>query len=197
MPRRPPMKEALTERWRIYCRNRIEGMNRADAYMAAGYECKTKRTAAVCAFQLERRPYAQEYLAELGHKAEVNPINVLRTLNRQMLGDIDACLDELGRFSIDQARELDMTSLIKSITYHKDSGQIEKVEMYCAQSAAKALLPVCGLEQQPRMNDEDSARIKQHIEAEVKRLMEKYEWDREKALEFVKEAVPASAKYLM
>jgi Terminase small subunit len=177
-----------------FARAYIEGRTRnaTEAYIECGGSPNGARQSAA---RLLTQPGVRQYLSYLRAEAEVQPIDVLRVLSKQMHNSIEDFLDDEGQIDLRMARERGVLDQVKSISC-KQSG-ILKIELYSSQSAAIALSKCLGIEQQPRMNDEDSARIKQHIEAEVKRLMEKYEWDREQAMEFVKEAAPASAKYLM
>ena len=156
--------------WQQYCRLRTSGRNRAVAFREAGY---TYERAGIGGFYLEQQAHVQAYLYELRDKAEVKPLEVLRKLYRQMNGDITDFQDKDGKWDLTYAREVDITDQIKTLTMDTN-GRILHVELYDAQVAAKALLPVCGLQQQPRLNDVDAARMKEMVNSAIDRIVSLY-----------------------
>lgn len=186
----PEKKPNTAGNWEGFARNIALGMNQTQAYIAAGYsENGARQSAAV----LVRKPHVQRLLWELGQKADIEPVSVLRTLREQMLADIGDLFDEDGTFDFAAAIASGRSRLIKKIKFDDDTGRIKEIEMYDAQGAAKALLSVCGLEQAPRVNDAD----KKLLEVQINKVMETMGLDEQQARLWLHDNVPAARKFLM
>lgn len=189
-----PLKKPKTAgNWEGFARNVAAGMNQTQAYIAAGF---SEGGARQCASDLIRKPYVQKLLWELGQKAEIEPIEVLCTLRMHMLGSIEDFLDEDGKYTLKYALGTDKMRLIKHIDHDQD-GNIVNIELYNAQAAAVALIKCAGLEQAPRMNNDDAARMRQIAMEQLKFVMNKYGMSEEDARAWMLEYGATAAKYLM
>jgi hypothetical protein len=177
--------------WDAFARNIASGMSIRHAY-AAAYPNSKLESAGASATKLLRHPYVQRRLWELGQKAEVKPVEVLRTLRDQMMADIGDVFQEDGSIDFAELIANGKSRLIKKVKFDKDSGKIVEIEAYSSQAAAVALLKVCGLEQAPRANDAD----RELLEKQVNKVMETMDLTREQAELWLKDNVPAAAKYI-
>lgn len=189
----PEKKPQTAGNWEGFARNIAAGMNQTQAYVAAGYSpLGANRSAS----KLVKQPYVQKLLWELGQKADIEPIEVLRTLREQMLGSIEDFLDEDGQFTLEFVRGTDKMRLIKQIT-HDQNGKIVDIQLYSPQVAAVALMKCAGLEQAPRMNDGDVDRNRQLAMEQLKIVMDRYGLSEADARAWMVEYGTKAAKYLM
>ena len=117
---------------------------------------------------------------------------------RGSLADLETCFKEDGRLDLKKAKLLGVAHLIKKLEVEA-VGRMDgktlyktKIELYGSQSAAKILSKIQGLEQAPRRNEEDVARINREIA-----LLVSEGWEPEEARKIVIEAEPSAAAWLM
>lgn len=111
---------------------------------------------------------------------------------RADIGDLSHCFRD-GKFDLTLAKKQDLSRLIRKYkTRETPSGEfITDIELHDSQAAAQKLARMFGMEQQPRQNDDDVARVK----AELAKLVSEG-WEPEKARQIVIEAEPTAARWL-
>lgn len=111
---------------------------------------------------------------------------------RADLGDLEDCFRD-GKFDLKLAKKRDLSRLVRKLKIREQpTGEtVTEIEIYDSQGAARTLGKYMGLEQQPRQNEDDVARVK----AELAKLVSEG-WDPEKAREIVIEAEPAAVRWL-
>lgn len=111
---------------------------------------------------------------------------------RADIGDLSYCFSN-GKFDLTLAKKKDLSRLIRKYkTRETSDGEITtEIELHDSQAAAQKLARMFGMEQQPRQNDDDVARVK----AELAKLVSEG-WAPENARQIVIEAEPTAARWL-
>jgi len=159
-----------------FCEGLLRGEAYADAYEAAGYQTKTRRTARNAATNLIRKnAEVRQYLAtrrrEQQERTDVTCERTLKEIARVAFSDIREFMswDEAGvthvpstDLTADQAAAIASVKSKRTIRTDKDGGVTEYIEMevkaHPKMDALEKLAKVQGLYQADRMNEADVQR---------------------------------------
>lgn len=104
-----------------FCLEYAKSGNQRQAYLKAGYKCKSDETADACASRLLRKAMVQERLAELAEEAKNASIaditemqQTLTAIIRQQLEEEVIVVESVGDF-MSEARKMDKKPAIKDI----------------------------------------------------------------------------------
>ncbi len=189
-----PRQEAFVEH---YVAN--GGKNASDAARKAGVT-GTRGAIEVTAHRMLRNAKVQEAIHARtrerlrGVKALADEVYYLLADHlRADFGDLSDCFVN-GKFDLNKAKQSDVSRLLKKMRIREmPNGEVlTELELHDSQSAAARLAKLMGLEQQPRLNEDDTARVK----AELAKLVSEG-WEPDQAREIVIEADPTAARFLM
>lgn len=192
-------KRVLKPRQEAFVENIVaNGGNATDAARKAGVT-GTPGSLYVKAHRMLRNVKVQEEIQERtrerlkGVKATADEVVFLLADHlRADLGELEDCFQS-GKFDLKLAKKRDLSRLLRKLKVREQpSGEIvTEIELHDSQNAARILGKYMGLEQQPRQNDDDVARVK----AELAKLVSEG-WDPDKAREIIIEAEPAAVRWL-
>lgn len=163
------------------------------AAIAAGYSPKV---AAEVACENLKKSNIQERIDRAILRAGVTPEEIIGTLAQQMHADIADLLNDNGEFDYKLACERSVTGQIKKLKIKDGFETTYEIELYSAQDAARSLADICGLKQQPRENEQDARRKREWAEQQLQLVMERIGFDREAALQWMRENTPSAALWV-
>jgi len=193
-------KAKLTPRQEAFVENYVANGNKnaTDAARKAGIS-GTSNSLPVKAHRLLRNVKVQDQIQERvrqrlkGVKASADELYYLLADHlRADFGDLENCFAN-GKFDLKLAKQQDLSRLVRKLKIRElESGEtVTEIELHDSQAAAYRLAQMMGLLQQPKQNEDDTARWK----AELAKLVSEG-WTPELARDIVVEAEPASARYL-
>lgn len=191
-PKLKPIEEAFAEN---YVTN---GGNATDAARKAGVR-GSKDYVRTAARRMITKDHIQKHIHQRtrerlkGVRATADELYFLLADHlRADLGDLQECFVN-GRLDLQEAKKRDLSRLIRKIKIRElGTGEVvTEIEIHDSQSAAFRLAQLMGLQQQPRQNDDDVARVKREIA-----LLVSEGWEPERAREIVIQAEPAAARWL-
>lgn len=103
---------ALNDRQALFVEEYLRCFNRTQAAQAAGY---SRRTAYSMGARLLKNVEIEEVISQRLSESAMSANETLMRLAAHARGDIDDCLDDDGRFSLDKARKAKKTNLIKKL----------------------------------------------------------------------------------
>jgi len=196
-------EDALNLRHKNFAENYIaKNFNGVQAAKEAGYQGGTS-----CLNQTARKilekPQVQEYLRRRveGIAADANEVLFLLGAHlRADVADLAECFRKDGGFDLRLAKEKGVSRIIKKLKTRSlgiRRYQTE-VELHDSQGAAKILVKVLGLEQQPRENDDQrkhDEEMAQSVREEIDRLVAGG-WSEKDARAIVLEAHPEASQWI-
>lgn len=117
---------ALTDKQALFIEEYLTHFNATQAAKAAGY---SSRTAYSIGSTTLKKPEVAEAISQRLSESAMTADEVLMRLAAHARGDIDDCLDEDGRFSLDKARKAKKTSLIKKLRIKETKRVIDDEEV--------------------------------------------------------------------
>lgn len=117
---------ALTDRQTLFVEEYLACFNASQAARRAGYAPKTDR---VIGWRNLQNPEIAEAIRQRLAESAMTADETLMRLAAHARGDIDDCLDDDGRFSLDKARRAKKTSLIKKLRIKETKRVIDDEEV--------------------------------------------------------------------
>lgn len=117
---------ALTDRQTLFVEEYLACFNASQAARRAGYAPKTDR---VIGWRNLQNPEIAEAIRQRLAESAMTADETLMRLAAHARGDIDDCLDDDGRFSLDKARKAKKTSLIKKLRIKETKRVIDDEEV--------------------------------------------------------------------
>jgi len=117
---------ALSDKQLIFANEYLIGFNKTQAALKAGY---SKRSANEMGSKLARNPEIAEYISQRLTESAMSADEALMRLAAHARGDINDCLDDDGRFSLDKARKAKKTGLIKRLRIRETTRVIDETEV--------------------------------------------------------------------
>lgn len=117
---------SLSDKQLIFANEYLISFNRTQAALKAGY---SKRSANEMGSRLSKNPEVAEYISQRLTESAMGADEALMRLAAHARGDIDDCLDDLGRFSLDKARKAKKTGLIKRLRVRETKRVIDETEV--------------------------------------------------------------------
>lgn len=117
---------ALSDKQLLFANEYLIDFNRTQAALRAGY---SKRSAGEMGSKLLKNPEVAEYVSQRLTESAMSADEALMRLAAHARGDIDDCLDDDGRFSLDKARKAKKTGLIKRLRIRETTRVIDETEV--------------------------------------------------------------------
>lgn len=188
-----PKEEAFAEN---YVAN---GGNATDAARKAGVK-GSEEYVSLAAHRMIRNDKIQSHIHKRtrerlkGVKANADEIYYLLSDHLRVdIADFEDCFTEEGSIDLQRAKAAGVSHLVKKVRTRIGRGGTKtiEIEFHDSQAAAARLAKLMGLEQQPRTNQDDVARLN----AELAKLVAEG-WEPEKAREIILEAEPTASRLL-
>lgn len=164
---RKASKKKLTPKQELFAENYIQnGGNGVQAAKAAGYQGDTNALNQQARYNLQNPTISARVRERVeGVAADTDEVlNLLGEHLRADIADFEGCFDEEGRLDLKEAKKRGVSRLVKKLrvttrTIKQNDGAAVRevttqIEFHDAQSAARTLVDVLGIKQQPRENDE-------------------------------------------
>lgn len=209
---RKASKKKLTPKQELFAENYIQnGGNGVQAAKAAGYQGDTNALNQQARYNLQN-PTISARIRERVEGVAADTDEVLNLLGEHLRADIadfEGCFDEEGRLDLKEAKKRGVSRLVKKLrvttrTMQQNDGAAVRevttqIEFHDAQSAARTLVDVLGIKQQPRENDEQRKHDEQMaaaVKEEFRRLRVDENMREADAISILLAANPDARKWL-
>lgn len=209
---RKASKKKLTPKQELFAENYIQnGGNGVQAAKAAGYQGDTNALNQQARYNLQNPTISARVRERVeGVAADTDEVlNLLGEHLRADIADFEGCFDEEGRLDLKEAKKKGVSRLVKKLrvttrTMQQGDGAAVRevttqIEFHDAQSAARTLVDVLGIKQQPRENDEQRKHDEQMaaaVKEEFRRLRVDENMREADAISILLAANPDARKWL-
>ena len=213
MPKRRKDKdgnEVLTLKEELFVENVAPDKSLTQTALDAGYSPKY---AGQIGSEVYKRVEIQRAVQQrIQNVVKADTDEVLQLFAAHLRGDVADFADlflEDGRIDLKKAKKLGISRLIKKLDYEPvelavvgEEGKIVitryrcKVEFHDSQSAAGKLADIMGIKQQPRQNEHDEQKRRELALDQLKQVMERLGLERDQAIAWMREHVPAAAQWI-
>lgn len=209
---RKASKKKLTPKQELFTENYIQnGGNGVQAAKAAGYQGDTNALNQQARYNLQNPTISARVRERVeGVAADTDEVlNLLGEHLRADIADFEGCFDEEGRLDLKEAKKRGVSRLVKKLrvttrTMQQGDGAAVRevttqIEFHDAQSAARTLVDVLGIKQQPRENDEQRKHDEQMaaaVKEEFRRLRVDENMREADAISILLAANPDARKWL-
>lgn len=209
---RKASKKKLTPKQELFAENYIQnGGNGVQAAKAAGYQGDTNALNQQARYNLQNPTISARVRERVeGVAADTDEVlNLLGEHLRADVADFEGCFDEEGRLDLKEAKKRGVSRLVKKLrvttrTMQQGDGAAVRevttqIEFHDAQSAARTLVDVLGIKQQPRENDEQRKHDEQMaaaVKEEFRRLRVDENMREADAISILLAANPDARKWL-
>ena len=211
MPKRRKDKdgnEIFTAREQRLIELRAQGKTIAQAALEAGYAPVSAH--AIGSETLEKPEIQRAVQQRIRDITEADKSEVLQLFAAHLRGDpadFADCFLEDGRLDWDKAKARGISRLIKDYDCEPialrlgDEGEIVtryrvKIRFYSSQTSAAKLADIQGIKQQPRQNEHDEQKRRDLALDQLKQVMERLGLERDQAIAWMREHVPAAARWI-
>lgn len=209
---RKASKKKLTPKQELFTENYIQnGGNGVQAAKAAGYQGDTNALNQQARYNLQNPTISARVRERVeGVAADTDEVlNLLGEHLRADIADFEGCFDEEGRLDLKEAKKKGVSRLVKKLRVTTRTIQTHlcaavrevttQIEFHDAQSAARTLVDVLGIKQQPRENDEQRKHDEQMaaaVKEEFRRLRVDEGMREAEAISILLAANPDARKWL-